>query len=77
LRELNGRTLGNITAQSLAKICGVICVYFSVEACARHRNVREARIDEIWMGGAVTRPTLNRAATSSRRLGSLDFTDLV
>jgi hypothetical protein len=53
VRKLNSRTLGNLATQPSAKLGTVIGIDLSVEACARERNIGEARVEQVWVDAAI------------------------
>src|SRR5271165_7010446 len=68
VRKLNSRTLGNLTTQSLAKLGSVIGIDLRVEACARGRNVGEARVEQVWVDAGIA---VNEDAFSGKALGTV------
>src|SRR5580692_3644061 len=68
VRKLNSRTLGNLGTQPLAKIGGVIGVDFSVDACARDRNVGEAGVEQVWVDAGIA---MNEDAFRRKALGTV------
>jgi hypothetical protein len=68
VRKLNSRTLGSLATQPLAKIGGVIGVDFSVDACARDRNVGEAGVEQVWVDAGIA---MNEDAFCSESLAAI------
>ena len=73
LRKLDGRSLGNLATQLLAKIGSVIGVDLDVEACARDGNVGEAGVEQVWVDPGIA---VNENAFGSKALGTVTRDDI-